>query len=258
MKRSALAIAAHPDDIEFLMAGSLMALADAGYEIHYWNVADGCCGSMTTDRETTARIRLAEAQAAAASIGAHFHAPLCADLEVIYSLELLAKVTSVMRAIEPEIVLTHAPSDYMEDHMQVARLAVTGAFCRGMPNFSVNPPRAITQQKVTVYHAQPYQNRDPLGQLVMPELFVETADLVERKVDMLACHKSQKEWLDQSQGMGSYLEALRDLDRQVGHLSAKFSFAEGWRRHLHAGFCDPDDDPLADALASRVVRNPAY
>ncbi|EAQ78110.1 PIG-L deacetylase family protein [Blastopirellula marina] len=258
MKRSALAIAAHPDDIEFLMAGSLMALADAGYEIHYWNVADGCCGSMTTDRETTARIRLAEAQAAAAAIGAQFHAPLCADLEVIYSLELLAQVTSVMRAIEPEIVLTHAPSDYMEDHMQVARLAVTGAFCRGMPNFSVNPPQAITQQKVTVYHAQPYQNRDPLGKLVMPELFVDTSDLVERKVDMLACHKSQKEWLDQSQGMGSYLEALRDLDRQMGHLSETYAFAEGWRRHLHAGFCDPGDDPLAVALASRVVRNPAY
>lgn len=258
MTRSVLAIAAHPDDIEFLMAGALLALAEAGYELHYWNIADGCCGSMVTDRETTARIRLGEAKAAAASIGATFHPPLCGDLEVFYNLDLLAKVTSVIRSIEPEIVLTHAPSDYMEDHMQVARLAVTGAFCRGMPNFAVDPPQAITGQKVTVYHAQPYQNRDPLGKLVLPELFVDTTDLVERKVEMLACHKSQKEWLDQSQGMGSYLEALRDMDRQVGALSEQFPYAEGYRRHLYAGFCDKEDDPLAKALAGCVLRNPAY
>lgn len=258
MTRSVLAVAAHPDDIEFLMAGALMALAEAGYQLHYWNIADGCCGSMTTDRATTARIRLEEAQAAAASIGATFHPPLCADLEVFYTLPMLAQVTSVIRAIEPEIVLTHAPSDYMEDHMQVARLAVSGAFCRGMPNFPVNPPQAITAQKTTVYHAQPYQNRDPLGKLVLPELYVDTTDLVERKVAMLACHKSQKQWLDQSQGMGSYLEALRDMDRQVGSLSRKYAFAEGYRRHLYAGFCDPDDDPLAQALAGRTIRNPDY
>ncbi|MFI4875977.1 MAG: PIG-L deacetylase family protein [Blastopirellula sp. JB062] len=258
MTRSALAIAAHPDDIEFLMAGTLIALAEVGYEIHYWNVADGCCGSMITDRETTARIRLAEANAAAELIGAKFHPPLCPDLEIAYTTPLLAQVTSVMRAIEPEIVLTHAPSDYMEDHMQVSRLAVSGAFCRGMPNFAVTPPQPITNQKVTVYHAQPYQNHDPLGQLVMPQLYVDTTDLVERKVEMLACHKSQKEWLDQSQGMGSYLETLREMDRQVGKLSGAYSFAEGWRRHLYAGLCDPQDDPLADALAAKILRNPHY
>ncbi|MCC9605499.1 PIG-L family deacetylase [Blastopirellula sp. JC732] len=258
MTRSVLAVAAHPDDIEFMMAGALMALADVGYELHYWNIADGCCGSLETDRETTARIRLEEAKTAAASIGATFHPPLCADLEVFYNLELLSKVTSVIREIEPQIILTHAPSDYMEDHMQVARLAVTGAFSRGIPNFPVDPPRPIIGQKVTVYHAQPYQNRDPLGKLVMPELFVDTTDLVERKVEMLACHKSQKEWLDKSQGLGSYLEALRNMDRQIGGLSEKFAFAEGYRRHLYAGFCDPGDDPLSAALAERALRNPAY
>jgi N-acetylglucosamine malate deacetylase 1 len=63
---SALAIAAHPDDIEIFMAGTLLRLAERGWELHYLNLADGCCGSTVHDRETTARIRLAEAQAAAA------------------------------------------------------------------------------------------------------------------------------------------------------------------------------------------------
>ena len=61
MPRRAFAIAAHPDDIEFVMAGTLLHLRTAGYEIHYLNVANGCCGSSVTDATTTARIRRDEA-----------------------------------------------------------------------------------------------------------------------------------------------------------------------------------------------------
>ena len=31
----AMCVAAHPDDIEFLMAGTLLLLAERGYEPHY-------------------------------------------------------------------------------------------------------------------------------------------------------------------------------------------------------------------------------
>ena len=41
----ALAIAAHPDDIEFYMAGTLLLLKGAGWEIHYLNLSSGNCGS---------------------------------------------------------------------------------------------------------------------------------------------------------------------------------------------------------------------
>ena len=57
MTRRAFAIVAHPDDIEFMMAGTLILLRDAGYEIHYMTVADGSCGSMQHDAATTAAIR---------------------------------------------------------------------------------------------------------------------------------------------------------------------------------------------------------
>ena len=57
MPKTAFAIAAHPDDIEFFMSGTLMRLKNAGYEIHYMNLADGCCGSTKHSREEIARIR---------------------------------------------------------------------------------------------------------------------------------------------------------------------------------------------------------
>lgn len=250
---TAIAIAAHPDDIEFFMAGTLLRLAAAGYETHYLNLADGCCGSSVTDRAETARIRLHEAQTAAAALGATFHPPLCHDLEIFYDRPTLARLTAIIRRVQPAIVLTHAPSDYMEDHMNTARLAVSAAFCRGMPNFPTDPPTPAMAAKTTLYHAQPYSHRDPLGQLVRPGLFVDTTDLLERKVAALACHASQKRWLDESQGHDSYLETLRRLDRECGALSGRFAAAEGWRRHLHLGFCGPEDDPLREALAAWVA-----
>ena len=248
-----LAVVAHPDDVEFLMAGTMLRLREAGFELHYFTVANGCCGSMTEDRETIARIRREEAESAAAALGATYHPPVANDLEVFYCKELLAKVASVIRAVAPRIILTHSPADYMEDHMNTSRLAVSGAFTRAMPNFPVDPPRDAVSFDVRVYHAQPYFNRDPLGVLVQPHLFVDVADLQEQKAELLRLHASQQQWLDATQGQGCYLDTMRALDRDVGRMSGRFEAAEGWRRHLHVGFCDPLEDPLRVALEPYVL-----
>ena len=53
----AIAIGAHPDDIEFYMAGTLLLVKRAGYDIHYFNVANGCCGSVQYNARQLARIQ---------------------------------------------------------------------------------------------------------------------------------------------------------------------------------------------------------
>ncbi len=130
-----LAIGAHPDDIEFVMAGTLILLGRAGYELHYLNLANGCCGSTTLSAPHAAELRQSEAIRAADLIGAEFHASLCDDLAIFYDQPTLARLAAIVREIEPEILLTHPPVDYMEDHTNACRLAVTAAFVRGMPNF---------------------------------------------------------------------------------------------------------------------------
>ena len=140
MTQHVFAIAAHPDDVEFVMAGTLIRLRDAGYELHYMNIANGCCGSTEHDVATAARIRRQEAMHAAHSIGAVFHESLTNDLEILYDLPTLRRIGSIVREVAPDIVLTHSPVDYMEDHTNACRLAVTAAFSRAMPNFPVDPP----------------------------------------------------------------------------------------------------------------------
>jgi len=253
MTKRAFAVAAHPDDIEFLMAGTLILLGQAGYELHYMNIANGCCGTAHHTREEIIHIRREEARAAAAFIGAVYHESLVNDIEIFYEKELLAKVGAVMREVAPEILLVQSPGDYMEDHQNAARLAVTAAFCRGMLNFPTHPPRDPVEQEVTVYHSQPHGNRDALRQLVRPEIYVNISSVIEEKKDMLAQHQSQKVWLDETQGMESYLTAMEDICREIGTLSGRFEYAEGWRRRSHLGFCAEEADPLSAALAGYVL-----
>ena len=247
---SCLAIAAHPDDIEFGMAGTLLQLRAAGWRIHYLNLSTGNCGSMEFSAARTRAIRRREAKEAAKLLGAQWHPPFCDDLEIFYDLKTLRRLAAVIRDVVPRIMLTHSPQDYMEDHMNTCRLAVTATFARGMPNFRTTPERKHVPGDVTIYHAMPHGLRDGLRQPVVPDLFVNTTEVHAQKRAALAAHRSQKAWLDASQGMDSYLIAMDEMSREVGRMSRRFSHAEGWRRHLHLGFSAEDSDPLGEALGA--------
>jgi LmbE family N-acetylglucosaminyl deacetylase len=256
--RTALAIAAHPDDIEFYMAGTLLLLKAAGWEIHYLNLSSGHCGSTSMSAAKTRATRRAESQRAARILGAHWHPPMCDDLEIFYDRRTLRRLAATVRDVKPAIVLTHAPQDYMEDHTNTCRLAVTAAFSRGMPNFKTIPPRRAIEGDVTVYHAMPHGLRDGLRRRVFPGAFVNTTSVHATKREALAAHASQKTWLDASQGMDSYLRAMDEMSLAVGKMSRRFRHAEGWRRHLHLGFSAREMDPLASPLRNDYCVNPRY
>ncbi len=254
MRKVVFAIAAHPDDIEFLMAGTLFLLKDQGYEMHYMNLADGYCGSTEYRAKEIIKIRMNEAHEACKVLGATFHKPLVKDIEILYEIKLLKRLCSLIRMIRPQILLVHSPDDYMEDHMQACRLAVSAAFCRNIPNFMVVPKHDAVFDSLTVYHAQPHGNRGYLGELISPDIFVDITSVIEKKIEMLSKHKSQKDWLDKSQGLDSYIEAVKVFSSEIGRMSQTFQFAEGWRRHSHLGFCKKDRDPLSEELKKSVLQ----
>ena len=239
------------------MAGTLILLKQAGYEVHYMNIANGCCGTVSHAHEEITHIRREESRAAAAFIGAHYHESVANDMEIFYERALLVKVAAAMREVAPEILLLHSPRDYMEDHQNAARLAVSAAFCRSMVNFNTDPPREAVGGELAIYHCQPHGNCDPLRQVVRPEIYVDISSVIEEKTEMLAHHQSQKAFLDVTQGMESYLLAMRDACEQVGEMSGRYEYAEGWRRRLHYGFCAEGSDPLPIALAQHSYAAPA-
>jgi LmbE family N-acetylglucosaminyl deacetylase len=257
-ERSAIAIAAHPDDIEFMMAGTLCLLREAGFRTHYLNIATGSCGSLEHRPAALRRIRRREAMKAAAILGAKYHESRADDLEILYSVPLLRWLTGVIRAVRPSIVLTHAPQDYMEDHTNTCRLTVTATFARGIPNFLSRPDARAWLGDTVIYHAMPHGLCDALRRPVTPGAFVDTTSVQPTKLAALACHESQHGWLQVSQGMNSYLRQMEETARKVGKMSRRFRFAEGWWRHSHMGFAAPEADPFCDAFGRKYLVNRAW
>ena len=208
--------------------------------------------------EKTRRVRRGESIAAAKLMGAEYHKSLTDDLEILYDVRTLRRLTAVMREVQPNILLVPSPEDYMEDHTNTSRLAVTAAFARGMPNFKTVPGRKPVDCEVALYHGMPHGLRDQLRQRIGPELFVNTEEVHARKREALAAHRSQKAWLDATQGLDSYLQVMDEMSLELGRWSGQFKHAEGWRRHLHYGFSERDDDRISEVLGHLVVKNENY
>lgn len=200
-----------------------------------------------------------EAQTAAAYLGASWYDSIANDLEVTYDLDLVRKVAAVIRQVAPDIILIPALLDYMEDHMNTARIVVTAAFTKGMPNFHTIPQVDPIQKEIALYHALPYGLHDGLSRKVEAQLYTDISSVIDQKREMLALHTSQRNWLDDSQKLDSYVQTMRNMSEQVGRDSGQFSFAEGWIRHNPLGYSAPDFKPLEQILhASVLVAKPLF
>ena len=112
-----MVVVAHPDDAEFLCAGTLIRLKEEhGFDVHIASMTPGDCGSVEYDAREISRIRRGEGARAAAIIDAAYHCLEERDLQVFYNERTLEKVTRLLRHVQPSILITHSPADYMLDH----------------------------------------------------------------------------------------------------------------------------------------------
>jgi LmbE family N-acetylglucosaminyl deacetylase len=239
---AALALLAHPDDAEILCAGTLIRLADAGWQIHIATATAGDCGTTTADRWSIAATRTAEARAAAAKIGATYHCLGELDGRVVYDKLTIRKAIDLFRRVAPALAFTHAPRDYMLDHEQVSLLARAASFVYAAPNVSELP--VLPGSRVPhLYYCDPIEGLDPLGHEVTPTTFVEVTPVIDRKAEMLACHASQRAWLRTHHGMDEYVEAMRRHGAHRGG-QAGVKYAEAFVQHR--GHAYPREDLLAE------------
>jgi len=248
-----LALFAHPDDAEFLCAGTLFLLADRGAEIHVATMTAGDCGSTVLRAGEISRVRLQEGERAAALLGASFTSLKEKDLLVLYDKRTLSKVMELVRRIDPGMVFTHSPTDYMLDHENTSRLCQTACFGAMAPNFhtGLRTPAQATSAISHLYYAQPTGFTDILGSVVIPKIFVDIGASLERKERMLACHESQQAWLKSQQGLTGPADTMRQMAARTGELVG-LAWAEGYRQHLGQGF--PSSDRLSAALGESITR----
>jgi len=238
----ALSFLAHPDDAEFLCAGTLTRLREQGWAVHIATATPGDCGSMTEDRWSISAIRTAEARRAAELIGATYHCLDERDIFVVFDKPTIQKTVELFRRVCPSLVFTHAAKDYMMDHEVCSMLARSASFAYGIPNVSPEP-RPAGAVVPHLYYCDPIGVVDPYGNSIAPTGYVDVTAPYERKQAMLACHASQREWLRAHHGMDEYLEAMkRHASRRGQECGA--AYAEAFVQHR--GHSYPGNDLLAE------------
>lgn len=247
MPHTALAVLAHPDDAEFLCAGTLIRLRrEHGWDIHIATMTPGDCGSAEHSAAEIARIRRAEGTTAATHIGGTYHCLEERDLLVMYSETALTKVTNLIRSVNPSIVLTHSPDDYHLDHEMASKLVRAAAFAAPVPLYLRDRGGPPPSDHIPhLYYCDPLEGKDALGRSVQPGFRVDVSSVIDDKAAALSCHASQRNWLLRHHGVDHYIESMRAWGAIRGR-ECGVAFAEGFRQHL--GHSYPQDNVLATIL----------
>jgi LmbE family N-acetylglucosaminyl deacetylase len=222
---SAMAIVAHPDDIEFGCAGTLCRWAKAGARISFVLCTSGDVGidEVNMTRARAAEIRETEAQAAAKILGAE---------EIVFlrepdgllqaTLELRKRLVREIRRFRPEVVVCGDPTivwagnDYINhpDHRAAATAALDATFpAAGQPNlFEELELEGINAFKPRKVFVTSWSGAD---------YFVNIEETIEIKIEALRAHKSQmKDW--------DPAPALKDWASGAAQ-GKEMTYAEGYR-----------------------------
>lgn len=139
---SALAIGAHPDDIEFGAGATLAKWAAKGCTVHHLVCTDGSKGTWNPDADIDALIstREREQRAAAAALGATGSVVFLGhvDGELESTLAVRGEVARWIRRLKPDVVLGHDPWKRYRlhpDHRHAGLLACEGIVAARDPHF---------------------------------------------------------------------------------------------------------------------------
>ncbi len=239
-----LAFGCHPDDVEFMCAGTLALLKQAGWEVHIAVLAGGECGSVELGREEIRDIRQRESAHAAKVLEAKYYWAGGEDIEIEYSRGLRRKVIEVVRRARPDVVITHPPMDYMVDHEETSKLVRSACFNAPMPN-CLTPPLEAISAVPHLYYADAMDGKDIFGRPLPVGFYVDISPVISTKEEMLGRHRSQRDWLQKQHGIDQYIEHMKQQSSARGK-KAGVKYAEAFIQHLGHGY--PQDNILAEVL----------
>lgn len=222
----AMFICAHPDDLEFGIAGTAAKWAKLGCEVVYVLLTDGNAGSHEAGMtpEKLADIRRAEQNEAGRITGVKECIYLgYPDGLLVNSLELRKELVKIMRQYKPQVVGAMDPtnffpsSDYINhpDHRAAGTAVLDAVFpAVEMP---ILYPDLVEQGYLAhkVNYVYVYFTHQP-------NYYVDISDTIETKIEALRAHKSQMGEWDPADRIRQW---AKDTGKQVG-----FSAAEAFRR----------------------------
>ncbi len=181
----ALAIGAHPDDVEFGCGATLAKWARAGTDVELLVLTDGSKGSWdpSVDVAELAALRRVEQRAAADVLGiGAVHLLDAVDGELETDAGMRRRVCEVLRASRPDIVLGHDPWKRYRlhpDHLHAGRLAIDGIVAARDPHFFPDAGVPHRPEMLLLFEAEVVDHLEDVGAAI------------DAKVTALLEHRSQ-------------------------------------------------------------------
>jgi LmbE family N-acetylglucosaminyl deacetylase len=227
-----LAIGAHPDDADIKAGGTVAQWCALGHQVMLVSVSDGSAGHHVRWGPPLAQRRRAEAQAAAAAVGAAYEVWDFPDGALQPTLEARRRTIRLVRTFRPDLLLAHRPNDYHPDHWAAGQLVQDAAYLLTVP--AVCPDTPHLERPPIILHFSDAFTRPCRFEA---HVVVDVEDAFDKLVAMLHCHASQfYEWLPYNGGYAGEVPA-EDAARRAW-------LGERMRRRIR---------PLADRYRERVT-----
>lgn len=221
-----LVVAAHPDDIDFGVAGSVASWTEQGIDVAYCIITDGDAGGsdLSVSRADMARIRREEQTAAAACVGVTDLSFLGhPDGRLESTMEVRRDIARVIRRVKPQRVVGSSPERNWErifashpDHLAAGVATIAAVYPDARNPFAHPELLEAGLEPHTVEEIW-------MMAFPTPNTWVDVTDQFDRKIEALQCHRSQ---VGGWEGLG---EAMRQwgsaIARQGGLPEGRFAEA---------------------------------
>lgn len=213
IKLDALAVGAHPDDVEFSCGGTLLKLASLGYKVGVLDMARGELGT-----RGTAEIRAQEAQAAARSLGLAVRDNLeLPDGHMWLNEESRVKMARKIRLYRPRVIFTHFWEDPHPDHVHTCQIVREAAHVAGLAKYDSEAGQERFRPQTVAHFMFP--------RTVSPTFVVDISDFAEAKQKAVACYRSQlydpdSKEMETALSSEAFLRRLESRQRWFGSLIA--------------------------------------
>lgn len=174
-----LAIAAHPDDVELSVGGTLIKLARMGYKTGVLDLTRGESGTRGTPE-----IRALEAERAADLLGLSVRENLdLGDARVWVNEESRVKLVRALRRLRPRVVFTQFWEDPHPDHAHTSQLVREACHVSGLVKHDGDSGQERWRPSCVAYFLFP--------RTVAPSFIVDISETSQRKWEAIRAHASQ-------------------------------------------------------------------
>jgi bacillithiol biosynthesis deacetylase BshB1 len=175
----ALAVGAHPDDVELACGGTLVKLISLGYRVGVLDMARGEMGT-----RGSAEIRASEAEAASEELKLHIRDNLeLPDGHIWLTEESRVKMVRKIRRYRPRVIFTHYWEDPHPDHVHTCQIVREAAHVAGLAKYDAEGGQERFRPHTVAHFMFP--------RTAAPTFLVDITEYAEQKHNAILCYRSQ-------------------------------------------------------------------